>query len=57
MQGGDPNRNPDLTLRRWEEGLRLPQVRGLVAGRNILYPTGRQMGEILTIAGELVHRL
>jgi len=57
MQGGDPNRNPDLTLRRWEEGLRLPQVRGLIAGRNILYPTGRQMGEILTIAGELVHRV
>ena len=57
MQGGDPSRNPDLTYQRWEQGLALPQVRGLVVGRAILYPSGQQMGEMLTIAGELMHKV
>ena len=56
MQAGDPNRNPDLTYQRWQQGLALAQVRGLVAGRGILYPSGQPMGQILDIAGELMHK-
>ncbi len=57
VQGGDPNRNPDATYQRWEQGLRLPQVRGLVAGRAILYPTGQPTTEILDIASRLMGKV
>lgn len=54
MQAGNPNGNPDATYQRWERGLQLRQVRGLVAGRAILYPTAQQTGEILDIASRLI---
>ncbi|WP_327710543.1 deoxyribose-phosphate aldolase [Streptomyces sp. NBC_00464] len=38
LLGGDPPGTPDETYASWEKALRLPTVRGLVAGRSLLYP-------------------
>lgn len=38
LLGGERSDNPDEMYRRWEKALRLPGVRGLVVGRNLLYP-------------------
>ncbi|MER6115665.1 deoxyribose-phosphate aldolase [Streptomyces sp. NPDC001743] len=38
LLGGDPPGSPDDTYASWEKALRLPTVRGLVAGRSLLYP-------------------
>lgn len=54
MQSGDPGRNPDQTFQRWEQGLGLTQIRGLVAGRAVLYPSNLQTDEFLTVAGRLM---
>jgi len=37
LLGGDPS-DPAATFAAWEAAMRLPQVRGLVAGRTLLYP-------------------
>lgn len=38
MLGGEPGANPDATFELWEESMAEPNVRGLVAGRALLYP-------------------
>lgn len=38
--GGDVGPDPDATLAAWSGALALPGVRGLVAGRSLLYPPG-----------------
>lgn len=38
MLGGESSPNPDQTFAAWERGMREPNVRGLVAGRALLYP-------------------
>lgn len=38
LLGGDPAESPDETLANWQAALNLPSVRGLVAGRTMLYP-------------------
>ena len=38
MLGGEPGPNPDDTFGLWEESMKQPNVRGLVAGRALLYP-------------------
>ncbi len=38
LLGGDPGADAAATFRRWEEAMKLPQARGLVAGRALLYP-------------------
>lgn len=38
MLGGESSPNPDQTFAKWERGMREPNVRGLVAGRALLYP-------------------
>ncbi|HAN72518.1 MAG TPA: hypothetical protein DCQ36_13150 [Actinobacteria bacterium] len=42
MLGGDPGTEADRTFARWAGAMREPNVRGLVAGRALLYP---QVGE------------
>ncbi len=39
LLGGDTNNDPGETFLRWRKALALPTVRGLVAGRSLLYPT------------------
>ena len=38
LLGGDPGRDAAATFARWQEAMSLPQARGLVAGRALLYP-------------------
>ncbi|HEY1824485.1 MAG TPA: deoxyribose-phosphate aldolase [Acidimicrobiales bacterium] len=38
LLGGERSDHPDEMYRRWERALALPGVRGLVVGRNLLYP-------------------
>jgi DhnA family fructose-bisphosphate aldolase class Ia len=38
LLGGDQSDKPDEMYRSWEEALKLPGVRGLAVGRNLLYP-------------------
>ena len=38
LLGGDPGPDAAATFTRWQEAMALPQVRGLVAGRALLYP-------------------
>lgn len=38
MLGGDPSHGVDAIYRRWEAGMAEPNVRGLLAGRTLLYP-------------------
>lgn len=38
MLGGEPGDNPDSIFDRWEAAMTEPNVRGLVAGRSLLYP-------------------
>ncbi|GIH28982.1 aldolase [Acrocarpospora phusangensis] len=40
LLGGDPAHAPDEVYAAWAKALRLPPVRGLVAGRALLYPPG-----------------
>lgn len=38
LLGGDPGTAADEVFARWQKAFELPQVRGLVAGRSLLYP-------------------
>jgi hypothetical protein len=38
LLGGEQNDQPDQMFARWAEALQLPGVKGLVVGRNLLYP-------------------
>ncbi len=38
LLGGESDDRPDEMFARWQKALRLPNVRGLAVGRNILYP-------------------
>lgn len=38
LLGGERSEQPDELFARWERALKLPGVRGLVVGRNLLYP-------------------
>jgi hypothetical protein len=40
LLGGESDDRPDEMFARWQKALRLPNVRGLAVGRNILYPAG-----------------
>lgn len=38
LLGGDPGPDAEATFEGWREAMRIPQVRGLVAGQTLLYP-------------------
>jgi hypothetical protein len=40
LLGGEAGDRPDEMFTRWQKALELPVVRGLVVGRNLLYPPG-----------------
>lgn len=55
LLGGDPGEDSDATFDRWETALREPNVRGLVAGRALLYPHDGNVTSAVRRAGALVH--
>ncbi len=55
LLGGDPGERPEEVFEGWKRALRAPQVRGLVAGRALLYPPDGDVAGAVTAAARLVH--
>lgn len=55
LLGGDPQGDPRDTYAAWGAALRIPQVRGLVVGRALLYPPDGDVAAAVDIAAELTH--
>jgi DhnA family fructose-bisphosphate aldolase class Ia len=54
MLGGEPEGNPDELFKRWMAGMKEPNVRGLVAGRSLLYPLNGDSESAVRRAGQVV---
>ncbi|MBU8811062.1 Cgl0159 family (beta/alpha)8-fold protein [Mycolicibacterium goodii] len=54
LLGGDPT-DPDQAFASWEKALTLPSVRGLIAGRSLLYPADDDVRSAIATAVKLVH--
>ena len=54
MLGGEPESNPDELFNRWIAGMKEPNVRGLVAGRSLLYPLNGDSESAVKRAGQVV---
>lgn len=55
MLGGDPGANWNATFNLWETSMQQPNVRGLVAGRAMLYPTEGSVEEAVARGVQMVH--
>lgn len=55
LLGGDTADDPDETFAAWNRALRLPGVRGLTAGRTLLYPPNGDVASAVSAAAALVH--
>jgi DhnA family fructose-bisphosphate aldolase class Ia len=55
LLGGDSGADPDETFAAWALALGLPGVRGLTAGRTLLYPPDGDVAAAVDIAASLVH--
>lgn len=55
LLGGDSPDDPDETFAAWEDAMSLPGVRGLTAGRTLLYPPDGDVAAAVDIAARLVH--
>lgn len=56
LLGGDPGADRDATYRRWARSMALPQVRGLVAGRTLLYPPDGDVDAAVDAAASIVRQ-
>ena len=54
LLGGEVGDKPDEMFERWRHALSLPNVRGLVAGRNLLYPPDDDVAAAVDIAVSLL---
>ena len=55
LLGGDPGDGADQLFAQWRDALEIPHVRGLVAGRSLLYPADGDVERAVTSAVEIVH--
>jgi hypothetical protein len=55
LLGGDPGYDAERTFEGWRRAMKIPQVRGLVAGRALLYPPGGYVAAVVDSAAEIVH--
>jgi DhnA family fructose-bisphosphate aldolase class Ia len=55
LLGGDPQGDPRDTYASWGAALRIPQVRGLVVGRALLYPPDGDVAAAVDIAADHTH--
>jgi DhnA family fructose-bisphosphate aldolase class Ia len=55
LLGGDPGDRQAEVFEEWKRALRMPQVRGLVAGRALLYPPDGDVAGAVAAAARLVH--
>jgi hypothetical protein len=54
LLGGERSEQPDEMFARWERALKLPGVRGLVVGRNLLYPPDNDVASAVKTALSLL---
>ena len=52
--GGDPSEDPQETFASWKRAMAIPQVRGLVAGRTLLYPRDGDVAHAVDAAAAIV---
>lgn len=55
LLGGDPGDREAELFARWQAAMALPQVRGLVAGRSLLYPKSGDVAAAVDLAVKVVH--
>jgi hypothetical protein len=55
LLGGDPGANGSDVFAGWRRALAIPQVRGLVAGRALLFPSDGDVVRAVAEAAEIVH--
>jgi len=55
MLGGDPGDRADAVFDLWRSAMAQPNVRGLVAGRALLYPSHGDVVRAVTAAASIVH--
>lgn len=55
LLGGDPGTDAEATLDAWAQALQLPGVRGIVAGRTLLYPHDHDVAGVVDTVAGLVH--
>ncbi len=55
LLGGDPGDRGDELLASWEEAMEAPTVRGLVAGRSLIYPADDDVAGWVDRAARIVH--
>jgi hypothetical protein len=56
LLGGEVAADRDATFARWQRALALPTVRGLVVGRNLLYPADGDVAAAVDAAAALLDR-
>ena len=54
LLGGDPGERSEELMASWEAAMALPQVRGLVAGRSLLYPPDGDVAAVVDRAVTVV---
>jgi hypothetical protein len=54
LLGGDPGEDPQATFASWKRAMAIPQVRGLVAGRTLLYPRDGDVARAVDAAAAIV---
>jgi hypothetical protein len=52
--GGAPGPDPELTFASWQEAMTVPNVRGLVVGRALLYPSDGDVAAAIDRAARIV---
>lgn len=55
LLGGDRSAQPEEAYARWQAALALPGVRGLVVGRQLVYPPDGDVAAAVDTAADLVH--
>ena len=55
MLGGDPGADAARTFAGWKAAMKEPNVRGLVAGRALVYPEDGDVEGAVTMAANIVH--
>jgi hypothetical protein len=55
LLGGDPAGRWDAVVEEWRRAMAVPNVRGLVAGRGLLYPAGDDVEAAVAAAAAIVH--
>ena len=53
--GGTPGPDPESAFDEWRRAMAVPNVRGLVVGRSLLYPLDGDVAAAVATAAEIVH--